>query len=94
MCGPLCSSRSQARHLAVAVDSPPPLGSVAIMPDGGQWLIVLNRPARAETLLVCMDRAQAVAQAGELAALLDLPLLAVGAEPEEASGAPIPLKVR
>ena len=70
------------------------LGSVAIIPDGDRWSVVLNRPGRAETLLQCGDRAQAVAKAGDLAALLDLPMPAVGSEPEEASGTPIPQTVR
>ena len=76
------------------MDRPAPLGSVAIIPDGDRWSVVLNRPGRAETLLQCNDRAQAVAKAGDLAALLDLPLLAVGSEPEEATGAPIPQTLR
>lgn len=72
----------------------PPLGSVAIVPAGDQWAVILNRPARAEVLRTFPDRAQAVHSAGHLAEMLDLPLLAVGAEPDDASGAPSPLPVR
>ena len=71
-----------------------PFSSVTIVPDAGQWLIILNRPAKAETLLACSDRAHAVTKAGDLAALLGLPMVAVGCEPEESSGAPIPQMVR
>lgn len=71
-----------------------PLGSVAIVPDGDQWAVVLNRPARAEVLRTFPDRAQAMVQAAQLAAMLDLALLAVGGDPEEAGGAPIAQTVR
>ena len=76
------------------VDRPAPLGSVAIQPDGDRWNVVLNRPARAELLRSFPDRAQAMTQAAQLAAMLDLALVAVGSEPEEFSGAAIPQMVR
>ena len=71
-----------------------PLGAVAIVPAGDGWAVVLNRPARAETLRTFTDRDQAVHSAGHLAEMLDLPLLAVGVEPDDASGAPSPFPMR
>lgn len=78
-------------HFAV---SAPLLASVAIVPAGDGWAVILNRPARAEVLRTFPDRAQAMAQAAQLAAMLDLPMLTVGSEPEEASGTPVPQLVR
>ena len=74
--------------------SGPMLPSVTIAPDGEGWSVILNRPARAQVLRTFPDRAQAMAQAAQLAAMLDLALIAVGSEPEESSGAPIPQMVR
>lgn len=71
-----------------------PLGSVAIVPSGDEWNVILNRPARAEVLRTFPDRAQAMVQAAQLAAMLDVALITVGGEPEESSGVPIPQLVR
>ena len=76
------------------MDRPAPLGSVAIIPADDRWAVVLNRPARVETLRSFPDRAQAMVQASQLAALLDVALIAVGSEPEEFSGTPIAQTVR
>ena len=71
-----------------------PLGSVAVVPAGNAWAVILNRPARAEVLRTFENRDQAVHSAGHLAEMLDLPMLAVGAEPDDASGAPSPFPMR
>ena len=59
------------------------LGSVSVSRQGSGYAVTCSRPGRADTRRGFTDRAQAVLHAGQMAAMMDLPLVQVGAEPEE-----------
>ena len=61
----------------------PTLGSVTVARDGSAWAVICNRPGRAEQRRGFTDRSQAVLHGGQMAAMMDLPFVTVGADPEE-----------
>lgn len=86
MCAPRCSRLSHPRRSAAVVDRQA-LGSVRLEPfdlsgaDG--WRVTVAKPAAAERTLPFTDQTQAILFAGQIAALLDLPMIDLCGEPDQ-----------
>ena len=74
--------------------SGPALSAVSVVPAGDRWAVEYLCPGRAEVRRTYTDRADAVLHAAQAAAMMGLPLVTVGDEPDDSGGTPLPLALR